>query len=111
MDLDGTDSYSIQYQNANNSVRVTDEFMQAFEQDRDWKLKAVTTGETVETVRARDLMRDIAAGGVGMRRPRHAVRHHDQRVAHLPGHRAASTAPTRAASTCTWTTAPATWPA
>jgi ribonucleoside-diphosphate reductase alpha chain len=60
MDLDGKDSYSIQYQNANNSVRVTDEFMQAYLNDQDWKLKAVLSGETVENVRARDLMRDIA---------------------------------------------------
>ncbi|MGZ5344559.1 MAG: vitamin B12-dependent ribonucleotide reductase [Actinomycetota bacterium] len=60
MDLDGKDSASIQYQNANNSVRVTDAFMQAFEQDQDWKLKAVTTGETAATIRARDLMRQIA---------------------------------------------------
>jgi ribonucleoside-diphosphate reductase alpha chain len=60
MDLDGKDSYSIQYQNANNSVRVTDEFMQSVLDDRDWKLKAVTTGETLENTRARDLMRDIA---------------------------------------------------
>ena len=41
-------------------MRVTDEFMQAFEQDQDWKLKAVTTDETVDTIRARDLMREIA---------------------------------------------------
>ncbi len=60
MDLDGRDAYSIQYQNANNSVRVTDEFMQAYEKDADHRLKSVTTDETVETVRARDLMRDIA---------------------------------------------------
>ncbi len=60
MDLDGRDAYSIQYQNANNSVRVTDEYMQAVQEDRDWKLKAVISDETIETVRARDLMRDMA---------------------------------------------------
>ncbi len=60
MDLDGKDSASIQYQNANNSVRVTDAFMQAYEQDQDWKLKAITTDETVHTIRARNLMRQIA---------------------------------------------------
>ncbi len=60
MDLDGRDAYSMQYQNANNSIRVTDEFMQAYLDDRDWKLKAVTTGEAIETVRTRDVMREVA---------------------------------------------------
>jgi ribonucleoside-diphosphate reductase alpha chain len=60
MDLDGADSFSVQYQNANNSVRVTDEFMRAVVDDDDWDLRAVTTGDVVETVRARDLWRQIA---------------------------------------------------
>ena len=60
MDLDGKDSHSTQYQNANNSVRVTDEFMQAVVDDADWHLRAVTTGEVIETIKARELMREIA---------------------------------------------------
>jgi ribonucleoside-diphosphate reductase alpha chain len=60
MDLDGSDSHSIQYQNANNSVRVTDEFMSAVLEGSDWELKAVTTGETLDRVPAKDLFREIS---------------------------------------------------
>jgi ribonucleoside-diphosphate reductase alpha chain len=60
MDLDGKDSHSIQYQNANNSVRVTDAFMQAVLDDKDWSLNEVLTGDPVKTVKARDLMRQIS---------------------------------------------------
>lgn len=60
MSLDGKDIFSVQYQNANNSVRVTDDFMKAVENDEDWDLKAVTTGKPVRTVKARDVWRQIA---------------------------------------------------
>jgi len=61
MSIDGDGFFSIQYQNANNSVRVTDEFMQAVEEDREWNLIARSTGKPVgEPVSARELMREIA---------------------------------------------------
>lgn len=51
---------SIFFQNANHSVRVTDEFMQAVVDGKDWTTKSVTTGEGVETMPARDVMSKIA---------------------------------------------------
>ncbi len=60
MDLDGADSHSIQYQNANNSVRATDAFMEAVEADADWNLISRSTGEVIETLPARALFREIA---------------------------------------------------
>jgi ribonucleoside-diphosphate reductase alpha chain len=61
MSIDGEGFNSIQYQNANNSVRVTDEFMQAVAEDRDWRLTSRVTGEPVgEPIPARELMREIA---------------------------------------------------
>ncbi|EIE99996.1 vitamin B12-dependent ribonucleotide reductase [Saccharomonospora glauca] len=60
MDLGGADISSVQYQNANNSVRVSDEFMQAVENGGTFGLRARTTGEVLETVDARTLFRKMA---------------------------------------------------
>ncbi len=60
MDLGGKDIVSVQYQNANNSVRVSDEFMRAVEDGGEFGLRARKTGEVIETVDARDLFGKIA---------------------------------------------------
>jgi ribonucleoside-diphosphate reductase alpha chain len=60
MRLDSDAFASVQYQNANNSVRVSDEFMEAVEADADWDLVARTDGRSIKTVKARELMRQIA---------------------------------------------------
>jgi ribonucleoside-diphosphate reductase alpha chain len=53
---------SVFFQNSNNSVRVTDEFMRAVLDDGEWQTRALTTGEVMDTYKARDLMRQIAEG-------------------------------------------------
>ncbi len=60
MDLGGADIVSVQYQNANNSVRVTDEFMNAVEHNEPFDLRARLDGSTIETVKARELFGKIA---------------------------------------------------
>ncbi|HEX8959278.1 MAG TPA: vitamin B12-dependent ribonucleotide reductase, partial [Solirubrobacterales bacterium] len=60
MSIDGEGFTSIQYQNANNSVRVTDAFMEAVETGEDWDLLARTTGKPTKTLPARELMNEIA---------------------------------------------------
>jgi ribonucleoside-diphosphate reductase alpha chain len=61
MSIDGDGFHSIQYQNANNSVRVNDAFMRAVENDEDWRLTSRATGEPIgEAIPARELMREIS---------------------------------------------------
>ncbi len=60
MSLDSPDWGSIQYQNANNSVRVTDAFMEAVVEGKEWNLTARTDGSVVRTVDARSLLKDVA---------------------------------------------------
>ena len=58
--IDGEAYSSIFFQNANNSVRVSDEFMKAVVEDKDWATRHISTGEVAKTYRARDLMKMIA---------------------------------------------------
>ena len=58
--IDGEAYRSVQFQNANNSVSLTDEFMKAVLKDGEWKTRKVTTGETVETLKAQEMMNWIA---------------------------------------------------
>ena len=60
MDLDGVDAHSVQYQNANNSIRLTDEFMAAVETDGEWEVTGRTDGAVIERHSARSLFRQIA---------------------------------------------------
>jgi ribonucleoside-diphosphate reductase alpha chain len=61
MSIDGEGFFSIQYQNANNSVRVSEEFMRAVENDEEWHLIARVTGEPIgDPIPARELMRQIS---------------------------------------------------
>ena len=60
MDLGGKDIISVQYQNANNSVRLSDKFMQAVENGEQFGLTARSTGEVIDTVDARELFTKIA---------------------------------------------------
>ncbi len=69
MDLGGRDITSVQYQNANNSVRVTDEFMRAVEDGGDFALRARTDGRVLETVNARELFNKMATAAWGCADP------------------------------------------
>jgi ribonucleoside-diphosphate reductase alpha chain len=69
MDLGGKDIVSVQYQNANNSVRVNDEFMRAVEEGKEFGLRGRKTGEVIETVDAKELFRKMAEAAWGCADP------------------------------------------
>ncbi len=106
-----SDAYSsIFFQNANNSVRVTDDFMYAVVRDTEFSTRAVTDGSVVKTYKAKEVLRKFpkppgtAAIPACNTTPRSTVGTRRRT-------RPASTPATPAANTCSWTTQPATWPA
>ena len=84
--FNGTAYSSVFFQNSNNSVRVTDDFMKAVIEDKQWTTRAVTSGQPMETFRARDLMSMMARSAHVVRRSRRSIRHDRQRLAHLLEH-------------------------
>ena len=111
MSIDGDGFTSIQYQNANNSVRVTDEFMEAVEDDEDWDLIAPRRRRAdQDACTARELMNQIAEAAWRCADPGVQYDTTINRWHTCPERRAGSTRPTRAPSTCTSTTRPATSP-
>ncbi len=84
MSIDGDGFTSIQYQNANNSVRVTDEFMSRAERGEEWELLSRHGRQAGRDPRRRRRAAPDRRRGVALRRSGRPVRHDDQRLAHLP---------------------------
>jgi len=94
--FNGGEAYaSVFFQNSNNSVRVTDAFMEAVEKDADWTTHAITTGEPVETVKARYLMNKMAEAAWVCGDP--GIQYHDTVNR---WHTSANTAPINASNPC-----------
>ena len=77
---------SVFFQNSNNSVRVTDEFMRAVLDDGEWTTRAVRDGQPVQDLQGARPDAADRGSDLDLRRSGHAVRHHRQRLAHLPEH-------------------------
>ena len=87
-DWDSEAYLTVSGQNSNNSVRVTDGFLQGGRTDGEWHLTCRKNGKIAKTLKARELWEQIGYAAWASRRSRHAVPHHHQRMAHLPGRRA-----------------------
>ncbi len=82
-----SDAYSsIFFQNANNSVRVTDDFMYSVLRDNGFTTRAVRDGRPMQNFKAKDLLYQDLRRHLALRRSRHAVRHHGQPLAHFEEH-------------------------
>ena len=97
-------------QNSNNSVRVTDEFLNARRGRQGLGAHRAPPGKPTQDAEGARAVGPDRPRRLGLRRPRHPVPHHHQRLAHLPAERRRSAPPTRARSTCSSTTRPATSP-
>ena len=86
-DWDSRGLFSVSGQNSNNSIRVTDAFLKAVENDDDWNLINRKDGKTAKTIKARDLWEQSRPRRLGLRRSRHPVSRHRQRLAHLSSRR------------------------
>jgi ribonucleoside-diphosphate reductase alpha chain len=108
-DWDSEAYLTVAGQNSNNSVRVTDGFLRAVVEDKDWDLTAAARRRGRQDRQGQGTVGADRLCRLGVRRSGPPVQHHHQRLAHLPG-RWRSARPTRARNTCSWTTRPATWP-
>ena len=109
-DWDSEAYLTVSGQNSNNSVRVTDEFLNAVIDDQDWDLTARLGGKHRQDAEGARPVGEDRLRGLGLGRSRHPVPHHHQRLAHLPASRGRSARRTRARNTCSSTTRRATWP-
>jgi ribonucleoside-diphosphate reductase alpha chain len=108
-DWDSEAYLTVSGQNSNNSVRVTDDFLQAVEADGEWNLTARKDGKVMKTLKARDLWERSAMPPGPRADP--GLQYTPPSTTGTPARRPARSAPpTRARNTCSWTTRPATWP-